>query len=231
MNAFSNQPIAHTSPPRQKSVRGFTLFELLAVLTVISLGLFVLVGAYSSWGTANAITGAARILEAGLEQGRALATTRHAYVAFDYGTVTTNGIQTVSGFQLFLCAPTNDTTSVESVLSVFTRNNDLADIPGNVLCVTPAAPYQRLTGHVRLAYVRETDLQNSTPAKQDRMMLFFRPDGSVWSDPDDTHAHYLCVYTVERFARGNSDSDTLTRYLRIDLATGLATVINPEVTP
>ena len=63
------------------------------------------------------------------------------------------------------------------------------------------------------------------------MTLFFRPDGSVLSDPADKHAHHIVVYTLERFHRGDNTSDPLLRYLRLDLATGTVTVIEPEVTP
>ncbi len=203
---------------------GFTLFELLAVLTMIGIGLVVLLGAYNSWGTAHALTGATSVLKAGLEQARTMAKTQNAYVAFEYGSVQTND-QTVSGFQLFLCSPTNDTVSVEADLQALTTGSDWSDIPHNTLLITPAAPYQRLSGHVQLAYVRETDLQNETPPLYDNMTLFFRPDGSAWSDPTDMRAHHLCVYTKERFARGENDAEPLQRYLRVDLATGLVTLI------
>ena len=213
------------------SRKGFTLFELLAVLTVISISLVVLLGAYNAWGTAHALTGATRVLKAGLEQARTIAISQNAYVAFDYGNQQTNDVQTVSGFQLFLCAPTNDTVSTEAALQTLTTGADLSDISQNVLAITPAAPYQRLSGHVQLAYIRETDLQSITPHPYNNMTFFFRPDGSVWSDPSDTRAHYPCVYTKERFARGQNASAPLLRYLRVDLATGFVTVIEPEVTP
>lgn len=209
----------------------FTLFELLAVLTVIGICLVVFVGAFGSWGTAHALTGATRVLQAGLEQARTMAMSQSAFVAFDYGSMTTNDVQTVSGFQIFLCAPTNDTVSVEAALQALTTGSDLSDISQSTLTVTPATPYQRLSGHVQLAYIRETDLQSKTPHLYNNMTLLFRPDGSAWSDPTDTRAHYLCVYTKERFARGQNDAEPLQRYLRVDLATGLVTVIEPEKTP
>jgi len=199
--------------------KAFTLFELLAVLTVIGIGLAILVGAYGSWGTVHALTGATRIVEAGLQQARTLAVTRNAYVAFSYGSETTNQTRVVTGFQAFLW--TNDTLSVEATLNSASEQDGVdPNWP-----ITPATPFQRLTGHVRLAYVRENDLSASTPVTYSDMTLFFRPDGSVLSDPSDKHAHHIVVYTLERFHRGDNTSDPLLRYLRLDLATGFVTVL------
>ena len=215
--------------------KGFTLFEVIAVLTVISIGLMVLVGAYGSWDTVHALTGATRVLEAGLIQARTLAITSGSYVGFDYGSVEANNIKTVTGFQVYLCTPTNDTASVEDFLQkALSPTADMEDIADDKVAITQAAPFQRLSGHVRLTYIPETDIQSVAPTPYSNMSLFFRPDGSVLSDPDDKRAHYICVYSQEHFSRGDeNDSEPLRRYLRIDLATGLITVISPndEVTP
>ena len=224
-------------PNSRTSRRAFTLFELLAVLTVIGILLVVLVGAYGSWGTAHALTGATRVLEMGLAQARTLAMTQNAYVAFDYGSIETNNFKTVTGFQSFLCMPTNDTPSVETVLQQsLSGDATMAGLSEDTVSITPAAPFQRLSGHVRLAYIRETDIKSGSPSLHNNVTLFFRPDGSVWSW-DDARAHYLCVYTQERFVTGRTTLDNtdlpkpLTRLLRVDLATGLVTVIKPEALP
>ena len=198
------------------SKKGFTLFELLGVLTLISIMLVVLLGSYSSWGTAHALTGAARIVEAGLQKGRTLAMTQHAYVGFEYGSYNTNEMQVISGFQLFLC--TNENAVVEALLQQ--NNSDV--ISGSSLGITPAAPYQRISGHIRLAYMNEDQ-----SLREEGSVIFFRPDGSVWSGiASDPHVHYLCVLSRERF-----NKDPLTRILRVDLATGLVTVLKEEATP
>lgn len=203
---------------------GFTLFELLAVLTVISIGLMVIVGAYGSWGTTHALTGATRIVETGLQQARSLAMTKNAYVAFEYGNIETNTIKSVTGFQLFLC--TNDNAEVAEELSRWTAEQTALDMQH----VMPAAPYQRLTGHVRIGNVPENGLGTESPSEH--AVLFFRPDGGAWSW-EDRQAHYLYVYTKERFARRGSNAEPLLRILRIDLATGFISLIkpDPEVTP
>jgi len=203
----------------------FTLFELLAVLTVISIIMALVVGSYGSWGTAHALTGATRIVEAGLNQARTFAITRRAYVAFSYGSAETSQSRIVTGFQSLLW--TNDTVSAETLLHA-TPTSDWEARDG----FTPATPLQRLTGHVRLAYVRESDMQAASPPPiYNDMTIFFRPDGSVLSDPADKYAHHIVVYSLERFHRGNNTSEPLWRYLRIDLATGTVTIIKPEVTP
>lgn len=212
------------APDARRTRAAFTLFELLAVLTLISIGLVVLLGSYSSWGSANALTGATRVLEAGLQQARALALSRGAYVAFDYGSFETNDIQTVTGFQIYLC--TNENADVAAELQSLSATPVALDLSQTL----PAAPYQRLSGHVRLGHVTEAAIASSTPQIAQGVTFFFRPDGSAWSW-DDARAHYLCVYTQDRFARGGNDAQPLLRYLRVDLATGLVTVIQEEVTP
>lgn len=199
---------------------GVTLLELLAVLTVISISLMIVVGAYGSWGTAHALSGATRILEASLQQARALAVSQNAHVAFDYGSRSTNDLQTVTGFRIFLC--TNENEMVAAVLQQAAAGTAL-DLSGDSLGATPAAPFQRLSGHVSLGTITEEDMTSGSAKVVEGGPLFFRPDGSAWSWKD-VHAHYLCVQTRERFA-SDETSQPLTRVLRVDLATGLVTVI------
>lgn len=227
---FGVQRFERRPSSRECGRAAYTLFELLAVLTLISIGLLVLVGSYSSWGTTHALTGATRVLQAGLEQARSLAMTRSAYVAFDYGSYETNDLQTVTGYQIHLC--TNENAEVAAELQRWSSEQSALDITQTV----PAAPYQRLSSHVRLAHIEEADLSSTStsPNLSRGVTFFFRPDGSVWSW-NDTRAHYLCVYTQERFSRGGANNaQPLLRYLRVDLATGLTTVITAtqeEATP
>jgi prepilin-type N-terminal cleavage/methylation domain-containing protein len=197
---------------------GLTLFELLAVLTVISIGLMILVGSYGSWGTAHALTGATRILEAGLQQARSTAMSQNAYVGFEYGSVSTNSIQTVTGFQFFLF--TNDNAEVAAELQDWVDPSAALDLPFTI----PASPFQRLSGHVVLGNIQEKDIKIVPPSISAGVILVFRPDGSVWSW-EDKQAHYLCVQTRERFAKGQPTAQSLMRILRVDLTTGFITVI------
>ena len=198
---------------------GFTLFELLGVLTLIGIVLVVVLGAYGSWGTAHALTGATRVLEAGLQQARTLARTQRAFVGFEYGSVSTNAAQTVTGFQLYLC--TNDNSEVAAILQQLQDGTQISDSEYERMGVTKAAPFQRLSGHVRLA-----NLAGQPPSfVAAEGSLFFRPDGSAWSW-DDQSAHYVALSSKELF-----DKIPLARILRVDLATGLVTVTKEEVQP
>ena len=199
--------------------RGFTLFELLGVLTLIGIVLVVVLGAYGSWGTAHALTGAVRVLEAGLQQARTLARTQRAFVGFEYGSVSTNAAQTVTGFQLYLC--TNDNAEVAAILQQHQNNTPITNSERDDMGVTKAAPFQRLSGHVRLANLAE----QPPNAVAEEGSLFFRPDGSAWSW-DDQNAHYITLSSKELF-----NKKPLLRLLRVDLATGLVTVTKEEVQP
>lgn len=220
---------------------GYTLFELLAVLTVIAIGLSIIVGSYNSWGTAHALTGATRTVEAGLLQARILAMSQHAYVAFSYGS--TNSHQATlaftTGFQPFFC--TNETTASESQLqelaNVIANENERTFLypatlgsGDNPLVISPAAPFQRLPRHVRLS--RWQTMQGTT-THHNPALLIFRPDGSILQDtinPADDPFHYIALETAESFSISQTDTAPLFRIFRIDPSTGLTTVIG-ETSP
>ena len=216
--------------------KGFTLFELLAVLTVIGIGLAILVGAYGSWGTAHALTGATRVVEAGLQQARTLAVTRRAYVAFSYGSTNRPSVVTsaTTGFQSFIC--TNAVPPVDEVvlrdLVQDVDNKIFVPLDGtkyNTLILEPATPFQRLSGHVRLLRRETHNTGEHTPS-----LLIFRPDGSIMTDDGITQPNYpyhtIAIQTAEPFPDPSSSRPSpLTRLIRIDPATGLTTtVIKPE---
>ena len=216
--------------------KAFTLFELLAVLTVIGIGLAILVGAYGSWGTAHALTGATRVVEAGLQQARTLAVTRHAYVAFSYGSTNRPAVVTsaTTGFQSFICTnavPPIDETVLKELVEHVDNNKIFIPSDGyeytgaNRLILEPATPFQRLSGHVRLSRRETHNSGEHTPS-----LLIFRPDGSILTDDGITLPKYpyhtIAIQTAESFPAPKSATPTpLVRLLRIDPATGLPTLI------
>ena len=208
---------------------GYTMFELLAVLTVIGIGFSIMIGSYGSWGTAHALTGATRIVEAGLQQARTLAMSQHAYVAFSYGSTNPPNatISVTTGFQSFFC--TNDTTVSEADLqALITSTTDRMFIPPEfygslTLITTPAAPFQRLPRHVRLSRRSTMSGTAHTPA-----LLVFRPDGSILQDtinPGSDPFHYIALETTESFSTSRTEAAPLLRIFRIDPTTGLATTL------
>ncbi len=221
---------------RQNSA--FTLFEILAVLTIIGIGLTLLVGAYGSWGTAHAINGATRVVELGLQQARTRAISERAYVLFNYGTTNppNNRLAITTGFQSFIC--TNVPLSITEVpllkesdlLPLIQQFTDHSFLPAmeplsdGQLVADPVTPFQRLSRHVRLT--RRTtpeNLQGYSPA-----VVIFRPDGSILTDDGYATAtspwHWIALETVESFTIGRGQSAPLLRLFRIDPDTGLTTV-------
>lgn len=206
--------------------QGYTLFELLTVLTVISITLVVLTGSFSSWGTAHGLTGAARTAEGGLLQARTLSRSRNAYIGFEYGVFPTNGTS-FTRYQLY--AFTNDNAEVATALDQLHSGQPTTqarfDEARDALGASPAAPPQRLPRQILLSHQPDTLTPDAALDKKNYGLLVFRPDGSVWS-AGDTRCHYLCLYTQPLF-----NKQPLVRILRVDLTTGLATPVRQEVEP
>lgn len=226
------------SPHQRRSHRAaFTLFELLAVLTVIGIVLVAIVGSYGSWGTAHALTGAARIVEAGLQQARTLATTQRTYVAFNYGTTNPPNatLSSTTGFQSFFCTNTTDAAISEIDLrNLVQQFNDDTFLPSTEplsngsLVTTPATLFQRLSRsiHLRRRLTADGDATTYTPS-----IIIFRPDGSIMTDDgitrlDTDPSHYIAIETARPFPVPNSSTTApLLRLIRIDPATGHTTIL------
>jgi len=223
------------------SSKGFTVFETLAVLTVISITLAVVLGSYTSWATVYALDGAVRTLETGLLQARATAKAKNTYVKFYYETVGYAGdtVKLTSGFQSFACTNDWDRTIITDMLDACSDYDCLAacDIPledsefGKQFA--PMMSKQRLTGHVELGYVKETEVSTVKSASFDPFpkggLIIFRPDGSVWGW-NDRSEHHIVISTRKLFARESSPVP-LRRILRVNLATGATTTLRPEEVP
>ena len=141
---------------------GFTLFELLAVITIIGIVLAVTLGSYHGWGDAQAVRGSAEVVESALNYARDYATSRRVPVSFEYQTAigTTNGIKKVAQYQLI------QETSVEAA----TNATATAVLPKNVL-----GPVQRLPGSVWI--IRQWPVEQIAEDASDRFV--FLPSGKV----------------------------------------------------
>ena len=229
--------------------KGFTIFEILAVLTVISIALVVVVGSYNAWATVYALDGAAQTLEAGLTNARATAKAKNTYVMFYYATEgqSSNTVKLVSSFQSFICTNSTESISAADPRTVSDVLTDCSGYPCLAACeiteensdftrqFIPLASQQRLTGHIELGYVREEEISqiNDFPFQPygSGGLVIFRPDGSVWAWNDQSE-HVIIISTRKLFAtQAGQPSRPLRRILRVNLATGMVTALKPEELP
>jgi len=248
MSNFKNASELRTpNSELRTSSRGFTMFETLAVLTVISITLVVMLGAYSSWATFHSLDGAARTLETGLLHARASAKAKSTYVMFYYETEghADGTVKLTSGFQSFVCTNDWDRTIITDTLELNATLDCLGagDIrpPENpntdsefTKQFIPLTSPQRITGHVELGYIKEADITSiRNPGFQlygSAGLIIFCPDGSVWgwNDPSE---HTIVISTRKRFARSPEPPAPIRRILRVNLATGTVTTFRPEQLP
>lgn len=201
------------------SRKGFTIFEVLAVLTVIGIALVVTLGSYGSWAASHALDSATRILEAGLLNARAAAKANNTYVMVHVDMQSgrdTNTLMVVDGFTLYTCVCTNDITDPRSL------DFDLAELP------TIQITSQRLNRHVTVWL--------SSGWVFSENLVFFCPDGSLLTAADqnlypkgDPEPAEFWVGTRKPFASSSQPrSAPLYRAIRVDPATGFPTICNPE---
>ncbi|MCL1919863.1 MAG: type II secretion system GspH family protein [Kiritimatiellaeota bacterium] len=217
---------------------GFTIFELLAVLTIISIALTVILGSYTSWAVIQALDGTARTLEAGLLKARATAKAQSTYVKFFYETaqLSPDSTKQGSGYQLFVCTNDTDRAIITEMLEQCASYDclgagDIMDEESVFSKQFFPMPLQRLTGHVELGYVKETETSAINTSGFDPSsrggLIIFCPDGSVWGWSDRSE-HNIVISSRKRFTRPNDTSRPLRRVLRVNLATGMATTIDAK---
>ena len=218
--------------------KGFTIFELLAGLTIISIALAVALGSYSSWATVYALDSAAQTLETGLLHARSIAKSKSTYVKFFYGTEGTapNSVKLISGYQSFVCTNDTDRSIISEVLLDCSTmdGGGAGDITDSSSLFSkqfaPLMSAQRLTGHIVLGYVEEARF-SQTPTDTvepyaDGCTLIFCPDGSAWSW-NDPSSHNILISTRKRFMR-TDQAQPMQRIVRVNLSTGTTTTYRPE---
>lgn len=225
--------IVQYPPSASRPRKGFTILELLAVLTVISIALVLILGSYTSWATSHALRGAVTTVEAGLNHARSMAKANSTYVLFYYGS-TNIGIKAVSEYQIFISTNTTDTSLIETTLVALTGRRPDRTAIRNLQDANSAfyqqferiGTTQRLCGHVTIGYFPEGDLRTGTFNPDPVGLCIFRPDGSVWSW-SDVQTHYLLISTRQPFSFSRTETSPLRRIIGLDLATGLTTIIEP----
>jgi len=195
--------------------RGFTIFELLAVLLIIGLALVVVLGSYTSWATVHALDGAVRTIEGGMLHARTIAKAKNTYVIFSYVTSdpSTNVLRQTSSYDIYLCPA--DTNGIVNPMATGYQF-DTSIIP---------TTSQRLNRHILLEGSRES--LNTLQRYGD---ICFSPEGNlVFEDGVLPSPHWIAVSTRKRFSVSHSEraSEPLYRFIRVDYATGIPTVLKP----
>ncbi|HPS06572.1 MAG TPA: type II secretion system protein [Kiritimatiellia bacterium] len=180
---------------------GFTLFELLAVITIIGIVLAISLGSYTGWGDAHAVRGSAEVIEAALSQAQDYAATHHAPVSFEYQTAITNTLKKTATFQLLK----------EARLEVATNWNNTVTAEGFPQLI---GTVQKLPGNVWL--VRRIPVQNNIDDGIGR--LVFSPSGKVYSSSGTP-----VMYAVSRKTR-NDNKPNIIYQIEVSPANGAVAV-------
>mgnify|MGYP001172886713 CR=1 FL=1 len=191
-------PTSDLRPPTS----GFTLFELLAVITIIGIVLSVTLGSFTGWGDAQAVRGSAEVIESALVQAHDYAVAQRVPVSFEYQSSLTNTLKKTAQFQLVvepsMEAATNQTQGAE---------NEGAQLLGSV---------QRLPGNallVKKVVINDTSEDNAA----DR--LVFLPNGKVCNPQTEGWLH---LFVVSRKLRSD-DLPNIVYRIDVDPVNGTAT--------
>ena len=186
---------------------GFTIFELLAVITIIGVVLAVTLGSFTGWGDAHAVRGSADVVEAALNQAHDYAVTRRVPVSFEYQTAVTNAFKKTTTFQLVQEA------SIESATNL---NAAASDSAAQVLGSTG-----RLPGSVWI--LRSWQASLTTDDTEDRIV--FLPNGRA---VNPTEGHQLQLLIVSRKTR-NDGLPCVVYHLSVDPDCGAVTTAKLDV--
>lgn len=152
--------------------RGFTIFELLAVITIIGIVLSVTLGSFTGWGDAHAVRGSATVVQSALAQARDYAVTQRIPISFEYATHlnATNSIKKFAEFQLIRASSTAVATN-----ATLAASDESAQLLGSV---------QRLPGNVWLLRRLTTVSSDDTLENYASDRFVFLPSGKVYAAND-----------------------------------------------
>ena len=186
------------------NARGFTLFELLAVITIIGLVLAISLGSFHGWGDAQAVRGSAEIVEAALERARDYAVTQRVPVSFEYltGIDATNGIKKTAEFRI-----AQEASIAIATNATLSAGENSSQLLGSV---------QKLPGGAWL--VPQVPLQHPTENASDRFI--FLPNGKVCNPLTPGYFH---LFVVSRKMRGTGNTPKIIYQIDLDPANGTVT--------
>lgn len=179
---------------------GFTLFELLAVITIIGIVLAVTLGSYTGWGDAQAVRGSAGVIESALTQARDYAVAHRVPVSFEYETSITNALRKTAQFQLVAESSIEAATNLSSDASAQLLGS-VERLPGNALLV-------------KRVLINDANENNAA----DR--LVFLPNGKACNPQTEGWLH---LFVVSRKLRSDDFPNIIYR-IDVDPANGTATV-------
>lgn len=186
---------------------GFTLFELLAVITIIGIVLAVTLGAFQGWGDAQAVRGSAELVEAALGQARDYAVTHRIPVSFEYQTARgdTNGVKKIAQFQMLREASVAAATNQTGVISAE------SELP------QPLGTSQRLPGSV---WLLRKPTGHSTDDDADHIV--FLPSGRACNP---TPGRETKLYVVSRKMRGSAQTPNVVYQIDVEPENGTVSAI------
>lgn len=193
---------------------GFTLFELLAVITIIGVVLAVTLGSYHGWGDAHAVRGSAELVEAALANARDSAVSQRAPMRFDYQTMYSD-TNTVKRYAEFRLVRELSVASATNAL-LFGRTAEVA--PENNI-----GPVQRLPGSAwllrRVPATSDSDSYDS---------FVFLPNGRVYSPHTGVP---LRLFVASRRHRKTDSIPAVIYRIDIDTSNGAlsTTKLNPDL--
>ena len=205
--------------------KGYSIFELLAVLTVIGMVLAITLGSFRYWNAIRAINGAEKVVVSGIRAARTLAMSQGKYVCFSFGNIYTNNIKEQHAFRILVC--TNRSDFIESLGKASYPPQELIQMS------YPASPMQRLNGEVAMCHMDNYDpaLRSSVLTDETEPYFFFRPDGTLlqFYSTNQTDPYQIALLTKTTLRDKSGWSRSMFVHICIDPITGIVT--SEEVPP
>lgn len=176
-----------------KTRAAFTLFELLAVITIIGIVLAVTLGSFQGWGDAHAVRGSAEMVTAALGEARDYAVAQRVPVSFEYQTLVddTNGVKKVAQYRLYREVSVSAATNVVALPAPSDLPQPVGTIqrlPGGVWLVNqPTGPFTADDASDRIVFLPNGRALNPTPGRAARLYVISRKMRSSTQTPNTVY--------------------------------------------